>query len=169
MRIWQGAILAVTILSAACGSGHVVSGDSPNLTAARAADVDKQVRAFAEQVAHDITQEGPAAWRRYFAEGPEFFMASEGRLVFPNGAAVTAAIPELARTYKQIELHWGDDLRVDPLAPDLAVMAATYHEIQVNAAGVRANEAGYFTGIAEYRAGRWQFRDAHWSVVPPAK
>jgi hypothetical protein len=28
-------------------------------------------------------------------------------------------------------------------------------------------ESGFFTGTAEYRSGRWQFRNAHWSVAAP--
>lgn len=123
------------------------------------------MRAFTRTVAHDITQEGPSAWRRHFADSPAFFMASEGHLVFPNSAAATAGIQDVARSIKQIELQWGDDLRVDPLTPDLAVVAASYHEVQVSADGVRVNETGFFTGIAEHQGGRWQFRNAHWSVA----
>jgi Domain of unknown function (DUF4440) len=129
---------------------------------------EDDVRAFTRTVSHDVTQNGPTAWRKLFSDSPAFFMASNGLLVFPNSAAATKGIQDFARTIKQIELRWGDDLRVDPLTPDLAVVAATYHEIQVNTAGQRVDEAGFFTGIAEYRDGRWQFRNAHWSVpVPP--
>jgi len=161
MRTWQWALLSVTILSAGC------SRDSRYLTEARASEVDTEVRAFARDVARDVTQEGPTAWRRYFAESPAFFMASEGRLAFPNGASAIAAIPDLARTIKRIDLRWGEELRVDPLAPDLAVMATPYHEIRTVATGDRVNEDGYFTGTTEYKGGRWQFRNAHWSVVVP--
>ncbi len=31
--------------------------------------------------------------------------------------------------------------------------------------GQRVEESGFFTGLAELRNGRWQFRDAHWSVI----
>jgi hypothetical protein len=144
-----------------------VSSEPQSLTPARASAIDDSVRAFMRTVAHDITQEGPTAWRRHFADSPSFFMASEGRLVFPNSAAATAAIQDLPRTIKQIELRWGDDLRVDPLTPDLAVVAASYHEIQVSPEGRRVEESGFFSGIAQLGAGRWQFRNAHWSVVPP--
>ena len=137
------------------------------MTAERAALVDRSVRAFAQTVAHDVTQEGPAAWRRHFADIPEFFMASEGRLVFPNSASATAGIQNLPRSIKQIDLRWGDDLRVDPLTPDLAAVAMSYHEVQISPEGHRVEENGFFTGIAEQRDGRWQFRNAHWSVVPP--
>jgi len=121
-------------------------------------------------VAHNISQEGPAAWRRHFAESPEFFMAANGHLEFPNSAAATSAIQNLARTITRIELQWGDDLRVDPLTSDLAVVASSYHEVMVSADGHQVDAKGFFTGIAEHRDGRWQFRNAHWSsaVSPPA-
>jgi hypothetical protein len=163
MRIWQCALLLAAVLSVACGS-HRHRG----LTAADAAAVDKDVRAFARVVAQDVSQEGPAAWRRHFADSPAFFMASDGQLAFPNSAAATAGIQAFARTIKTISLEWGDDLRVDPLTPRLAVMAASWREIRVDAAGARVDQAGFFTGVVEYRDGRWQFRDAHWSVAHPA-
>jgi hypothetical protein len=84
-------------------------------------------------------------------------------MAFPNSESATAGIQGLARTIKRIELKWGDDLRVDPLTPDLAVMATTWREVQMDAAGKRVDEAGFFTAIAEHREGRWQFRDVHWS------
>ena len=168
MHIWPRTLLLATVAAAGCGSHHAASSESQPMTAARAAAVDDGVRAFARAVAHDITQEGPSAWRKHFADSPEFFMASGGRLVFPNSASATAAIQDLPRTIKQIELRWGDDLRVDPLTPDLAVVAASYHEVQVSPEGRRVEEAGFFTGIAEKRDGRWQFRNAHWSVAVPA-
>jgi len=157
MRTFAAALLLTTV---ACGGRRVESSDL--------AAVEQSVRAYAQAVAHDITQEGPAAWRRHFADSPSFFMASEGRLVFPNSASATAAIQELARTMKSIELRWGDDLRVDPLTPDLAVVAASWHEVQVSTDGHRVEESGFFTGIAEHRDGRWQFRNVHWSVAGPA-
>jgi hypothetical protein len=139
-------------------------------TPAQRAAVDDGVRRFAAAVAHDVTQEGPIAWRRHFEDGPAFFMAVNGKLAFPSGQAAAQAIPEVARIYKHIELRWGDDLRVDALTPELAVMAASYDEVLDYADGHREAASGYFTGLAELRNGQWQFRDAHWSaLVPPAK
>ena len=53
--------------------------------------------------------------------------------------------------------------------PDLAVVAVSYKEVRVNIIGLRVEDAGFFTGIAEYRNGRWQLRDAHWSVAAPPR
>jgi hypothetical protein len=159
MRIMRWTLLLVAV---ACGA-------STQLTPARAAAIDSGVRAFMMAVAHDITQDGPAAWRKHFADSPAFFMAADGQLAFSNSAAATAGIQSLTRTIKRIELRWGDDLRVDPLATNLAVVAVSFHEIRVDNSGKRVEENGYFTGTAEYRDGRWQFRNAHWSdPVPPA-
>ena len=78
-------------------------------------------------------------------------------------------MPEIARVFKHIDLHWGNDLRVDVLTPDLAVMGASYDEVLDYADGHRENVSGYFTGLAELQNGAWRFRDAHWSApVPPA-
>jgi len=167
MRAWQWGPLLLFVLCVACGSHHDLSSMSQSLTPARASAVERDVRAFASAVAHDVTQEGPAAWRRHFADSPSFFMASEGHLVFPNSASATTGIQDLARTVKHIELNWGEDLRVDPLTPELAAIAAPWHEILVDTAGNRVDETGFFTAIAEYKNGHWQFRNAHWSVAAP--
>jgi hypothetical protein len=164
---WQCVLLLACITFAGCGTRNSGPDEARSLTPARATAVEDGVRSFMGTVAHDVTQDGPTAWRRHFSDSPAFFMASEGRLAFPNSAAAMAGIQDFARTIKQMELRWGDDLRVDPLAPDLAVVAVQYHEIRVDTVGRRVDENGFFTGTAEYRNGRWQFRNAHWSVAAP--
>lgn len=133
-------------------------------TAARTAATVDEVRAFASTVARNVTRRGPAAWRDYFVDSSEFFMASDGHLVFHGDAAVRG-IEELSRTIPQIELRWGDSVRVDPLTPTLAMLATPYYELQVDPAGHRVEETGYFTGLVELGPGGWKFRNAHWSTV----
>jgi hypothetical protein len=140
----------------------MVSGEALVMTSALASAVDNAVRAFMGTVAHDVTQDGPAAC----------FMAVDGQLVFPNREVATQAIQGLTHTIKHIELQWGDDLRVDPLTANLAVVASSWHEVLVDAAEKSVDEKGFFTGIVEYGDGRWQLRNAHWSVAaapPPIK
>jgi hypothetical protein len=169
LRTLQCVLLLTTLTFAGSGTRHTALEESQPLTSARAGGVEDGVQAFMRDVAHDVTQDGPIAWRKYFADTPAFFMAVNGKIAFANSAEVTAGLPQVALAIKQIELKWGDDLRVDPLAPDLAVVAAPYHELQVWADGHHVEDNGYFTGVAQYRDGRWQFRDAHWSEpVPPA-
>jgi hypothetical protein len=95
-------------------------------------------------------------------------MADEGRLVFPNFASADAAISDLERTLKHIDLKWGSDLRVDPLSPNFAGVATSYHEVRLDNAAHRIDESGFFTGTAQLLDGRWRFRNAHWSVIAPS-
>jgi hypothetical protein len=167
MRNRQCSLLLATVTGLVCGIPRTVYAQSQTLAPERAAAVEDGVRAFTRTVAHDVTEEGPAAWRKHFADSPSFFMAVDGHLQYASGAAAMAAIPDLARAIKHIELRWGDDLRVDPLTADLAVVATSWHEVLVDQAGKRVEEGGYFTGTAEYRNSSWQFRNAHWSVATP--
>ena len=134
---------------------------------ADAAALADSVRAFMGAVAREVTRDGPAAWRRQFADDAAFFMAAEGRLVFPSAEAASRGIDELARSITHIELRWGERVQVDPLRPGLAAVAAPYTEVRVDTAGRRVDESGFFTGLAEHRTEGWRLRNAHWSVVRP--
>jgi hypothetical protein len=169
MRALIAALIAAALASSGCERGHGSAGAAPpSLSPATRAAVTDAVRQFAQDVAHDVTREGPAAWRRYFSPSPSFFMASDGQLVFSSAASAARGIDDLTRTIKSIELRWGDDLRVDPLTPDLAVLASSWAEIIIARDAGRVTARGFFTGVAERRDGRWKFRNAHWSVAAPA-
>jgi hypothetical protein len=168
VRTWHCTLLLASLTFTGFGAHRAAYGEPQSLPAARAAAVENDVRAFMRAVAHDVTQDGPAAWRKHFADSPAFFMAVDGHLVFPNSAAATAGLQGAAGMFKHIELRWGDDLRVDPLAENFAVVGASYHEVRVDTAGKRVDEDGFFTGTAEKREGRWQFRNAHWSAAAAA-
>lgn len=171
IRVCKWMLLISFVASLACEGRYSVH-NSRSLTPARRAAVEDSVRQFTAAVAHDVTQEGPAAWRKYFADGPDFFMAVNGKLVFSNGQAAAQAIPEIARQFKHIELRWGNDLRLDALTENLCVVAASYTEViepQPKVEGIGGTHTGYFTGLAENRNGQWQFRNAHWSEPLPAK
>lgn len=120
-----------------------------------------------QTVAHSVSQDGPTAWLKYFDSGPPFFMAVNGQMAFPNALASQQGTRKFAQTITHIELKWGDDLRVDPLTADFAMVALSWHETVVDVAGHQVDSEGSFTGLAEYREGRWQFRDAHWSSPLP--
>lgn len=162
IRYWL-MLLAVSALLAGCGKkGAATKG--PEWTAEQRAGVEQGVRQFMAQVAQDVTREGPLAWKKEFAGGPEFFMASEGKLAFASGAAAMQGIDGLPQFIKHIELQWGDDLRVDVLTPSLAVVGTSWMEEREEAQGKHVKQSGYFTGVVEQRDGKWVFRDAHWSV-----
>jgi hypothetical protein len=149
------------VLLVACGS-HATATTTRD---AEAADV----RAFMQSVAADVSRTGPAAWADKFESGPPFFMASDGQLVFADGAAAQRGVGALARTLPKITLRFGDDLRVDVLTPQLAVVGASYFESQTDAAGHEHEVTGYVTALARLHAGRWRLRHAHWSSLAAAQ
>jgi hypothetical protein len=162
MSKWQFSIV-FALSFAACGTRQPDPHQPQYLSARRESAIDTDARAFAFDVAQDITKEGPAAWRKHFSESPAFFMAADGNLQFPDSASATAGIEALTHTIRSIDLQWSNDLRVDALAPDLAMIASPYHEIIVTSSGARLDSTGFFTGVAQFRDGHWKFRNAHWS------
>ena len=162
-------LLLATIAFAGFAVSAAAAGETPRLTPERAAAVDRAVRTFMQTVADDVTHDGPTAWLTYFDTGPAFFMAVNGQMAFPNSAAAQEGTRKFAQAIRHIELKWSDDLRVDPLAANLAVVAASWHETIDNPPpGFPPEQAGYFTALVEYRDGHWLFRDAHWSSPVPA-
>jgi hypothetical protein len=157
----------IVILSAILFTDCTGARTSSSLTMDQSVATTNSVRAFAGTVANDVTARGPLAWRDHFAETPSFFMAAEGQLVFANSDAATRGIRELPGRIAQIELRWGDPVLVDPLTTALAMMAAPYHEVEVDPAGHRVESSGYFTGLVELGPAGWKFRNAHWSVAAP--
>jgi hypothetical protein len=154
-------VLAVTLavfVPCAAGASH-----SHPVTPDGASPVDQAVREFMQTISHSVTQDGAMDWIKYFDATPAFFMAVNGQMAFPNATAAQEGTRTFAQTIRHIELKWGDDLRVDALTNEFAVVAVSWSEIQVDTAGHSVIETGYFTGLAEHRGGRWQFRDAHWS------
>jgi hypothetical protein len=164
MLICQSTLLLVAFVFAGCSARTADRAEPQSLTSASAAVIGESARVFMRSVAHDVTQEGPLAWLKFFDAGPGFFMAVNGELAFPTAAAAERGTQNFARTIKGIGLTWGDDLRVDPLTTELAVVAASWREVLVDKAGHRIEETGNFTGLAQYRDGHWRFRNAHWSA-----
>ncbi len=142
----------------ACASTPPPAGPSP----AELAKAGSEVMAFVKGVGEGVTRRGPAAWHDYFSEIPTFFMAVNGKVVFASPEEAARGIAEVAKSISHIELSWGV-VRIDVLTPQLAMVGAPYHEVQVWADGHQVTEEGYFTGLAERGAGGWRFRNAHWS------
>jgi hypothetical protein len=160
LRIWI--LFAMVVMASGCG-GHGNAGAGSGLTFAQKKLVEDGVRSFMVGVAHDVSTEGPIAWHKHFADIPAFFMAVDGQLAFANSEAAAAGIDGFAKTIQHIELHWGDEVRVDALTAEFAVVATPWVEVQTDLKGHAATTSGFFTAVAENRDGQWRFRDAHWS------
>jgi len=163
------AVLSCALGATACAPRGVTGAApavAPALTSAARQAAEADVRAFMDQVASTVSVQGPIAWRGAFADGPEFFMASDGQLVFADGAGAARGVEALRQTLPKINLTFGSDLRVDVLTPALAVVGTSYSELQGDAQGREHSVHGYLTALAELHAGHWRLRDAHWSSRP---
>ncbi|MEO8766341.1 MAG: hypothetical protein ABI416_18720 [Ginsengibacter sp.] len=156
-------IIGTSFLIISCGN----NGDA--FTSKERAVVTDSVKALTSSIARNVSSEGPIAWLRYFETSPGFYMASAGRLVFPDNEAAKYFIKNsLVRAVTKIELRW-NNIRIDPLSPSLASIAAVFHEDITGNTGNKIVEDGYFTAIAERSTAGWQLRNAHWSVIPADK
>jgi len=157
-----GLSLAVTIV--ACGAPE----SEPQAEADYSAAVTDSVQDFFESIPATLADEGPIAWPDFFEGGPDFFMASDGALVFPNSDSAAAFVRGLSRKVSTIQLRW-EDLRVTPLAPGAAVVAAAYREAITDTTGAEVAFGGYMTGVARHRAGGWRIQNLHWSSPVPTR
>ena len=142
----------------ACGPAPAVRDDTR---------IRREVSAYADTIALDLRHEGPRAWLRHFARTPGFFMASDGRLLFPDNDSADVFVGDLAGRVSRVDLQWGS-LRVDPLTPDLAMLATPFHEVVIDTAGTALSFQGYFTAVAERTESGWKLRNAHWSLTTGA-
>lgn len=136
-----------------------------SLTQQQSSEVKDSVQNMMDLIAKDISHDGPIAWQKYFEDTPDFFMASDGQLVFPNSDSAKTFIKNtLVKQILKIELHWGN-VRIDPLNNKFAVVGATWNEYLTDFTNKTISQSGYFTGVAEKTLQGWELRNAHWSVT----
>jgi hypothetical protein len=128
----------------------------------KAAGIRDSVQHMAVIIAHDVSQEGPKAWLRHFSHSPEFFMANDGKLVFPNYDSAAVFVQKYATGVRSIQLIWSD-LNVEPLTLNLAEMRANYHEVITDTSSRQIYADGYFTGLFQRDSTEWKLRSLHWS------
>jgi hypothetical protein len=106
MKSAQLAVCCCIFLGIAIFTGSYARS-SQSITTARAATVDQQVHQLMRSVAHDVTQQGPLAWLKYFEAGSSFFMVVDGQMAFADGTAAREGTQSFSRTIQHIELQWG--------------------------------------------------------------
>jgi hypothetical protein len=79
------------VIFIACGAACGTS-DPPPLDPARSAAVEASVRMLTTTIAADLAREGPNGWLPHFSDAGNFFMVSDGVLVFPDLATATAHV-----------------------------------------------------------------------------
>ena len=118
---------------------------------------------MASAIAKDLDTKGPIAWLDYFEPSHQFFMANDGNLVFPTYDYATLFIKNvLAKQISRVKLQW-NDMKIDSLSPDLAMIRAGYHEELFDLAHKPMPADGYFTGLASRTSSGWKLRNLHWS------
>ena len=135
------------------------------LTPEQISGVKNDVSKFTANIANDISTKGPVAWLSYFENSPDFFMASEGRVVFHSYTSAQTFIQDtLVKNISKIHLQWSHT-RVNALSTQTASIGSNFHEDMTMAAGNKIIPVdGYFTGTAILTNNGWKLRDLHWSV-----
>src|SRR5690349_12465364 len=94
-------LITLAIFAISCTS------NTTSLTSKQASAIKDSVQQMTESIAKNVSLEGPVAWLRYFENSPDFFMASGGKLVFPNIDTATKIINTiLVKRILKIELRW---------------------------------------------------------------
>lgn len=148
-------------LAAAAAVGCGSNIDRP-LTSGHADALRDSVEAFLAAIPPALTSDGPIAWLAFFENTAAFYMASDGQVVFPTWEAAETFLEDFAARVSGMELVW-DSVRVEPLAPSLAAVAAAYRESITDTAGTTIDFSGYVTGVARRRSGEWKLQSLHWS------
>jgi hypothetical protein len=127
--------------------------------------VTDSVRQMTIKLTNDLAQSGPAAWLNYFDRGPDFFMSSDGQLVFKDYPAARVFIENnLVKSIRKINLQF-DSLRIDPLSPQFASVGAGFHENLTDSSGKIISVDGYVTALAVSTGEGWKIRNLHWSLI----
>lgn len=148
-------VLALPFPSCRCVAPYAL--DAPSV-----GEIEAGVRQMALSISRDIASDGPNAWLSYFTGDREFFMANNGNLQFSNFGDAKAFLNNFSTGIAHLELTWAE-IRVDAVAPGVAVMASPYREVLTDAGGRVRHFDGYFTGLAVKTKTGWKLRDAHWS------
>jgi hypothetical protein len=160
MRGSRSGLIALAGCLAACAPAA-----TPFSPAHRAAIADS-VREVAARLASDISAHGYRGFAPVMDSAPGYVWAYNGFLAFTSFdsmAAWTRTDPEP----KVPEVFAWDSVRVEPIAPGVAGVAATYTETRPDSAGRPKTEKGVFTAVAVHRGDGWKFTAAHTSTLPP--
>ncbi|MEM9381749.1 MAG: nuclear transport factor 2 family protein [Planctomycetota bacterium] len=110
----------------------------------------------------DLSERGPEAWPDYFLDDASFFMASEGKMLFPDLAAAQAGCAELDARVERMNLAF-DAVRIQWIDPTHAIVSAAYEETLVETAGAEKEMQGYMTALVATTSEGWRFQHVHWS------
>jgi hypothetical protein len=159
LRILTAAWLGASI--AACGSSTLTAADRRVI----ADSLARQVRAAYDLSKPDVAQRMLSL---YPPAGP-VVSASAGRMITSRDTlamGIKAFWDNVGVNMRQPRWIW-DEMVVDVLAPNAAIMTATYHIPHLNPHNEPHVIAGAWTAAFEKRGSRWYVVQEHLSDVPP--
>jgi hypothetical protein len=149
----------IVCLNFACSSHPALPGIKINGL------VTDSVRQMTIRLTNDLGQMGPVAWLNYFDKGPDFFMSSDGQLVFKDYPAARLFVENsLVKSIRKINLQF-NSLRINSLSPQFASVGAGFHEKLTDSSGKILSIDGYFTALTVSTGEGWKFRNLHWSLI----
>jgi len=156
----NGTVVVASLLVASC------QPSAPAFGPAQREALADSVRELAARMAADVSAHGYRGFVQAMDSAPGYAWAYNGFLPFTSFDSMAA----WARTDpepKVPEVFAWDSVRVEPIAPGVAGLAATYAETRPDSTGAPKTEKGVFTAVAVHRAGGWKFTAAHTSTLPP--
>jgi hypothetical protein len=151
-------MLAIIFLVASCQPGPFTP-DKKNMQPVR-----DSVLIMMQHLSTDLERMGPAAWINYFDPGPDFYMASDGKLAFKNFPGARLFIEDsLVHAVRKINLVFSQ-MRIDSLGPQLAAVGAVFHEDITDPSINTFSVNGYFTALLTQTGQGWKIRNLHWSM-----
>lgn len=151
-------MLTIYLLMASCHSGSSM----PDIKNRQ--PVKDSVNFMMQHLSTDLRRMGPEAWINYFDPGPDFYMASDGKLAFKNFPGAKLFIEDsLVHSIRKINLAFSQ-IRIDSLGPQLATVGAVFHEDITDPSVNIFSVDGYFTALVTQTSQGWKIRNLHWSM-----
>jgi len=155
-----GSVVAAGVLLASCAPSP-----APFTPQHQAALADS-VREVAARLAADVSARGYRGFVPAMDSAAGYLWAYNGFIPFTSFDSMAAWARSDPESQAPGVFAW-DSVRVEPIAPGVAGVAATYTETRPDSAGRPRTEQGVFTAVAVHREGGWKFTDAHTSTLPP--
>lgn len=160
---WAARASALTLVVLLLGIPCATAGDGGQLTESERAEVETAVTTAVEsfraaQVARDVEAIRDSLW-------PEFHMLQDGRRA--AYAAVVEQIEQTMGDISRLETEWRD-VRVQALAPHLALASFTFSDAITTASGEVLRLDGETTLVWEERGGEWRLLYADSDHYPPS-
>ena len=146
-------VLTISALFPAC---------SPDQSVDLLKERQAEVKEFSETLIKDLHDIGPSGWLLHFDPSEEFYMASDGNLVFPDADSATVFVNQLSETLDIIDLELLD-LRQDHHSSGFVSIASPYEESITDKQGSVILFGGFVTMLLIKNGDEWKIRNLHWS------